>query len=676
MPIRITGMNSGLDTESIISEMVKAQKTKSENIKKKQTSLQWKQDAWKELNSKIFKLFNGTLSGMRFAADYSKKTTDVSDSSFATIVTSDKAMNTSQSLEIKQLAASGYMTGDTINGDVKSTSKLTELGIAEGSVISITAEGKTTDIKVTADMTVDGFVKQLQQAGVEASFDEKYKRLHIAAKKSGAANDFTITAGNSDGTEALKKLGILTYDDATMAEYEKYANMSDTDKNAWITAETKKRLDQYIARRTSLLETKTKQEEAIAKSKEAFQKEFNADIDDKLADPDYKTNLKSEIDTLKKKIEDAGENATQEDKDKLAKLQGEMSAVENYEKQKETLAATNTSLTDVEKNMTIGTDGAITASAELTAAVTGDLNAKIAEAQKITASGTPTGSNVQRTKGQDATIVLNGIEYKGDSNTFEINGLTITALKTTPAGEKVTLTTRQDTDGIYDKIKAFLAEYNALINEMDKLYNAESSKGYDPLSDEEKDEMTDSEIEKWEKKIKDSIMRRDSNLSTVSSAMKTVMLQGVDVGGEMMYLSDFGIETLGWFNSEENEKNAYHINGDEDDSAVSSKENTLKAAIAADPQKVADFFSGLANNLYTELDRQSRSIDGVRSFGKFYDDKRMQDEYNSYAEKIKKEEQKLTAMEDRWYNKFAAMETALARLQQNQSAISGLFGGM
>ena len=56
MPIRITGMNSGLDTESIISELVKAQKTKTDNIRKKQTSLQWKQDAWKELNSKVYKL--------------------------------------------------------------------------------------------------------------------------------------------------------------------------------------------------------------------------------------------------------------------------------------------------------------------------------------------------------------------------------------------------------------------------------------------------------------------------------------------------------------------------------------------------------------------------------------------------------------------------------------------
>lgn len=684
MPIRITGMNSGLDTESIISELVKAQKAKTENVKKKQTSLQWKQDAWKELNSKIYKLFNGTLSNMRFATDYSKKTTDVSDSSVASIITGDSAMNTSQTLEVSKLATSGYLAGAGIGvdadgkvvTDLTNSSKLTEMGVAEGSVISITTGGKTTDITITADMTFGSFTKKLQEAGVEASFDEKYQRFHIAAKKSGALNDFTITAGNSSGTDALSKLGIFAWDESSKAEYEKYINMTDAEKTAWKDAETQRRLNSYIGQRKSLLETKTKQEEAVAESKEAFRTEFKdkygdtVDIDDLLADANYKTNLQSEIDTLKANIESAGDSATQEDKDKLAKLQGEMSAVENYEKKKDELAATNTSITDVEQYMTISGDS-ITASDLLKTDVDAFLQEKIDTAADIVANP-PTG--VTKKSGQDAEIILNGITYKSDSNTFEVNGLTITALKETTG--PVTLTTRQDTDGIYDNIKNFLKEYNALINEMDKLFNSESTKGYNPLSDDEKAEMSDSEVEKWEKKIKDSILRRDSGLSTVSSAMKNIMLQGAEVNGERMYLSDFGIETLGWFTSEENEKNAYHINGDADDSAVSSKENTLKAAIAADPEKVAAFFSELSNNLYTELSNQSKGIEGVRTFGKFYDDKRMQEEYNSYAEKIKRQEQKLTAMEDRWYNKFAAMETALARLQSNQSAISGLFGGM
>lgn len=66
--------------------------------------------------------------------------------------------------------------------------------------------------------------------------------------------------------------------------------------------------------------------------------------------------------------------------------------------------------------------------------------------------------------------------------------------------------------------------------------------------------MSDSEVEKYETKIKDALLRRDSNLSTISSALKSIMSGGVDVNGKTMYLSDFGVETLGYFEAPDNEK--------------------------------------------------------------------------------------------------------------------------
>lgn len=670
MPIRITGMNSGLDTESIITELVKAQKTKAENVKKAQTKLSWKQDAWKELNSKIYKLFNGTISSLRFETSYSKKTTDISNSSIASIVSGSDAMNATQTLQVNELATSGYMTGAQISGDATKSSKLVDLGITEGSTITVTTAGTSKDITITSDMTISGFVTELQKAGVEASYDENNKRLHIAAKDSGADNDFTITASNSDGTNALSKLGILLYDDDSLAEYEKVANMTADEKQAAIDADVATRLASYISKRTSLLETQQTQQEAINTSKTDFTDKYGEDIDTALAN---KEDLKNEITDLQASIEAAGDAADEADKTRLTELQEKMAAIEKYEGQVSALDATNQSLADVEQYLDLSDLSNITASATLTAEVEASWDAKIATAQDIVNNGSLTGSDAHKTEGKDAKITLNGVVYEGSSNTFEINGLTITALQ--KSDEEVTLTTRQDTDGIYNLIKNFFKEYNTLINEMDSLYNADSASDYEPLTDDEKSELSDSEVEKWETKIKDSILRGDSNLSTVASAMKNIMLQGATVNGKQMYLSDFGIETLGYFSSEENERNAYHINGDEDDSSVSSKENSLKAMIASDPDTVVSFFSQLTQNLYTELNTQSKSVEGIRSFGSFYDDKRMKEDYADYTEKIQKQEDKLSALEERWYSKFSAMETALAKLQSNQSAISGLFGG-
>lgn len=669
MPIRITGMNSGLDTESIISELMKAQQTKVDNVKKQQTKLQWKQDAWKTLNTKVYSFFNTTLSNMRFATDYSKKTTDVSNSSYVSVVTGNSAMNSTQKMTIDQLAAPGYLTGGKLDGSYTKSSKLTDLGIEVGSSFSVSTNGKTTNIEVTEGMTISGLVTKLQNAGVDANFDEKNQRFYISSKKSGADNDFTITASNTAGVDALTKLKLLSGDELK-SEYEKYANMTEEEKQAAIETEVAKRLASYLSQQTSLTKSISDQEAAIEALKESYSGMYEGESIDSISSSD----LEDQISAIKARIEEIGEpeegsadaEELQEKMAELAALQTKKDYVDGYENAKTKLASTQASLDTVNSYITDGGD-----SGKIRTEVTADIEAEIQAAKDALDSGI-TDSGIVRITGKDAKISLNGVEYTSTSNVFEINGLTITV--TGGEGEEVILTTRQDTDGIYDMIKNFIKEYNSLINEMDALYNADSIKGYEPLTDDEKDEMSDSEVEAWETKIKDSILRGDSNLSSVASSLKNIMLAGTEVNGTKMYLSSFGISTLGYFSSAENERNAYHIDGDSDDSSTGTNEDKLKAAIAADPDSVITFFSQLSQNLYSNLNSLTARTD-LRSFGSIYDDKKMQEDYNNYTTKISDLEDKLQAMEDRYYNQFAAMETALAKLQSNQSAVTSLLGG-
>ncbi|TCL54016.1 flagellar hook-associated protein 2 [Kineothrix alysoides] len=668
MPIRITGMNSGLDTESIITELMKVQQTKVDKVKKQQTKLQWKQDAWKTLNTKVHSFFTGTLNNMRTASDYSKKTTDISNSSVASVVTSDSAMNATQKMTIKETAASGYLTGGQLNGSYTKSSKLTDLGIEEGSSFSVTVNGKTTDVTVTSGMTINQLLSNLQSAGVDANFDEKNQRFFISSKKSGVDNDFSLTASNSKGTAALEKLQILSYDTASLAEYKKYKDMDGdiTATQAAIDAEVTQRLTAYLSQRTTLTETLNKQQEQITTAENSYRSKYSEEISAQSSG-----GLDSLITAKKAEIESLKESGTEADlkiaTDELSELQEKKTYVDAYEKSKTSLASTQTSLDAIADY--VDEDG--NAKSTLITEATSKIEAKIQTAKDLIEGGM-TGSDAVRISGSDAVITLNGMEYKSTSNVFEVNGLTITVLGN--KGDEVTLTTRQDTDGIYDMIKKFIKEYNSLINEMDKLYNAESSKGYEPLTSDEKDEMSDSEVEEWETKIKDSILRGDSNLSTIASGLKSIMLGGVEVNGSKVYLANFGIETLGYFSSADNEKNAYHISGDADDSSVSTNEDKLKAAIASDPDSVIEFFSGLSQKLYTNLNSLTSSTD-FRSFGSIYDDKKMKEDYNNYTTKIKQMEEKLKAMEDKYYNQFSAMETALAKLQSNQSAVTSLLGG-
>ena len=504
MAMRMTGMVSGMDTESIIQELVSVKRTKVDDVKKKQTKLEWKQDAWKELNTKLKNLQSKYVSNMRFSTAYMKKTTKVSNSSAVSVITGENAVNGVQSLQVKQLAKTAYLTGAKMKsangGSLTALSKMSDLtggdSITGSGQIKIQAGSKEVSMNITADTTISDVMNQLKDAGLNANFDAKQQRLFVSAKESGEANDFRIVGLDSNGQAALSALGI---------------------------------------------------------------------------------------------------------------------------------------------------------------------------------SASSVGSS--KIDGQDAIIYLNKAEFTNSTNSFEINGLTITALNETKDGEDVTITTQDDTDGIYDMIKNFFKEYNSIINEVDKLYNADSASKYEPLTDEEKDALTDSEVEKYEKKIKDALLRRDSNLSSIRTKFTSTMSAGVEVNGKRMYLNDFGIDTLGYFTAADNEKNAYHIDGDPDDDSTSGNADKLKSLISSDPDTVVSFFSALNRELYSAMDGLSSAVQGYRTYGSFYDDKKMKSDYADYTTKIAEMEEKVNDYEDKWYKKFSKMETALAKMQSNSSAISGLLGG-
>lgn len=289
-------------------------------------------------------------------------------------------------------------------------------------------------------------------------------------------------------------------------------------------------------------------------------------------------------------------------------------------------------------------------------------------------------TDARKIDGCDSEIYLNGIKYTGSSNSYSINGLNITAQVVTDTDGKasdanaISITTSTDTQGIYDKIKDFLSQYNSLINEITSLYNADSAKGYEPLTDDEKDAMSDTEVEKWEQKIKDSLLRRDDNLESLMSAMTSAMSGAVEVNGKKMYLSNFGIKTLGYLNAPANQQNAYHIDGDEDDANSSGNADKLMTAITNDPDTVINFMQGLADNLYKSVHTKMQSS-SLSSIYTVYNDKEMASEYSDYTDLIKKWEEKLQDKEDYYYKKFSSMETALSKLNSQTSSLSGLFGG-
>lgn len=709
MALRLTGLMSGIDTESVIQELVAARQTKVDDAKKAQTKLSWKQDAWKALNTKLKNLQSKYLSVMRFSDSYSKRTTSVSNSSIVSVITGDNAVNGVQSLQVNQLAKTGYLTGAPIAGaddsELTALSKVGDIdgGLAAGEtgVITVTAGDKSVEITVNSETTISDLLTQIQDAGLNANFDAKQQRFFISSKESGASNDFSITASDANGDKALAALGLkvnLNSDEATLKEYQEYAGYFVSGDRTATLENMKSLIDGTVASRVNdyLEEYKT-----LASSKETAEKKIQ-EIEEKYKDDplssvdDYASQLEAkneEIAQLEEDMKSLSGDDLAEAEEKLKALKEEAEEITAKKMDAETLAAQQKSVSDIQDQMdeiekyvtiTEGVDGegnptySAVETAELRSEVEDSYYNKAKYASEVMSKhdeNDTTATGATKVSGQDAEITLNGAVFTNNTNVFEINGLTFTALSETKDGESVTITTQDDTEGIYDMIKDFLTEYNSIINEMDKLYNADSASGYEPLTDDEKDAMSESEIEDWETKIKDALLRRDSNLSSVSSALKSIMSAGIEVNGKTMYLSDFGISTLGYFEAADNEKNAYHIDGDADDEYTSANADKLLGMISSDPDTVISFFTQLSKNLYAEMTELSSSVDGYRSYGSFYDDKKMKEDYDDYTTQIAELEEKLADYEDKWYAKFAAMETALAKLQNNASAVTSLLGG-
>lgn len=682
MPMRITGMNSGLDTESIIAELVKAKSQKKVKLQKSQTKLEYKQDAWKTLNSKILNLYSKTINNMAFTTAYKQQKTSVSNETVASVITGKNAVNGVQELQVSSLAKSGYLTGAKLNGTYSKSTKLSEItgsGVASGEEVtfSVTVGSETRDIKLNGDSTINDVVNQLRNAGINANFDEKNQRLFVMAKTTGKDADFALTASTDGGFKALSALGINVMDPLTKAQYDIYAGFideSDPDAQVLIEKEVTRQAEELKSRILELNKTideHNKNISAFLKDKGYEDEDGNVDITS--LDTDYQQ-LLAQKEFLSTAREDETEEAKRAREDGLKKVENDIKAYDSYKEEQ-------TKLAQVEADKAAAEAKLENNNAAIRESVTADMKDKIDFAKKVV-SGQVSGftqttggdTAATRIEGINAEIFLNGAKYVSDSNNFEINGLTISVKKATDPGESVTLTTANDYDAVYDTIKNFLKEYNELINEMDKLYNAKIARGYEPLSDEEKDAMSDRDIDKWEDTIKESILYRDSTLSEISNIFKMAMMSGFEVNGKTMYLSDFGINKLGYFNAADNERNAYHIDGDPDDVNTMGNSDVLKSMIASDPDTVVSFFTQLSKKLYADIGERMKSND-YSSYNKVYNDKQMQKEYDSYTSKIAEQEKKITAAEDKYYKQFGAMETALAKLESKSNAIAGLLGG-
>lgn len=293
------------------------------------------------------------------------------------------------------------------------------------------------------------------------------------------------------------------------------------------------------------------------------------------------------------------------------------------------------------------------------------------------------------TAGVNASVVIDGIAASRATNSFSVDGVTYALLKADPGVEK-TISLTRDVDSTYNSIKSFVDKYNEVISKTNSVLTEKYDRDYQPLTDEMKAAMTEDEIKKWETKAKTGLLKNDSILQSIVSDMRKALYDSVSgvTGG----LSSIGITTGSY-----DEKGKLNID-----------EAKLKEAIRNSPDKVMDLFSkesdiryspnlspeesaaryrenGLMNRLYDIIQnniRTARDSDGKKGvllekaglagdaseFSNYY-----YDEIQDYAEKIRAMNGKLTAIENRYYAKYTALEKAISRMNNQSGYITSMF---
>ena len=511
MPLRLSGLISGMDTEAMVAELMKAQRQRTTKLENKVTTLDWKQEKWKALNTKIYSFYTGSLSKLRFQGNYNTKAVSTTADSLVTVTANNNAVDGTHTLKVKQLASSQYVTGDTLEKDnITRNTLLSDLDFATDDNNTITIKGSkgTVDLKVESTTTVGNFIDSLKSAGINASYDSTQKRFFLSSQSSGVENAFELKAST---TGSLEKLGL------------------------------------------------------------------------------------------------------------------------------------------------------------------GDITKKVVDGNTIIETSN---TEVKVVNPADAIVYYNGAELKGATNTISANGLTLqlkgitSGLTTSDTADDqvINLNVSRDTKAAYDMIKNFVKGYNELLKEMNDSYYAEAAKGYSPLSEEQKEAMTDSQIEKWEDKIKNSLLRRDSSLISVMNSMKGDLTGNVTIDGKNYALSNYGIGTLDY-----TEKGLLHIDGDSEDAKVSGNADKLMKALSENPDQVVKVFSSLAETLYQSLTDKMKSTT-LRSALTVYNDKEMVNTQRDQKDKLKQLEAKLATLESKYYKQFSKMESAMAELNSKSSSLASMLG--
>ncbi|MED1603088.1 flagellar filament capping protein FliD [Alkalihalophilus marmarensis] len=612
--MRMGGLASGMDTEQIMRDLMRAERMPVDNMVKQRQVVEWQMDAYREVNRKFNEFRNKMVDQFILtSANLSAKRVTSSNSSLVSATASANSGNVSLRIsQVKELArAESNFSAGRISGEEKvDTSKALKDQKFDQAIVWKDGAVKTENIRVSSSSSTISFAQGVE--GLKAAEDtvvkiggKEYKTVTSAdlveneegTPRALASNEVLVSHEGNSGTLTFAD-GVTIPSGAQVSvtyiteggEDEVYTTSSITTFNR----DGKEIRDTFVIKGTETLS-------------QVFQKINRSNVG-------VSAFYDSHSDQVSMTRKDTGINNKAENG---AEMIFEGAFFQNALKLDET--------------------------------------------------------SDKRQPAKNAEFTINGMPTERQTNTFTIDGVTITLRGKTE--EEVSLNVSTDTDKVFDTIKGFVDQYNELLDFVNGKLTEERYRDYKPLTDEERDAISEKEAERWDERAQSGMLRNDRMIQSVMDRMRTDIYGMVsnNLGSDYNQLSAIGITT----SRDYNERGKLEIN-----------EDRLRQAIERDPAGVAAIFNsdgptsgekGIIRRMRETLTSGIDSISGRAGGmgGKVANHQfTLGREIESINNRITNFERRLQQVEDRYWRQFTAMEKAMQQANaQAESLFAQLYGG-
>ena len=652
--LRFSGLATGLDTDQIVSDLMKAERIPLNKLYQRKQLAEWKRDAYREITNLLrgfkdeYMNYLKPSSNMLSSASYKKFSVSVVDSvtgNQSTVVSVSGGVDASagtHTITVTRMAtADKAVSGGGVTKALESAAEISAEDIAainagNAKNIRISAGGATRNITLSTSYTdVQSLVDDLQ-----AKVDTAFGGGKIAVSKVAVGEGEGIRFDAANGT-----VGKITLYQGTSGDGLQYLHFSSGSSN-------RLNVNLSLAQLADSFATPLTFGGGLGEEKLRFS------INSKEFTFDSSQTLLSVMNTI---------NADSGAKVKIA-----------YDEMTDKFTITAAQLGEG-NNIVIGSQTYGNFFSDSSESVSGAVKIDIDNVIVVAHGGQ---------EGVDADVTIDGQRILRSSNTVTLNGITYTLLRESESEQTVTL--NADVEAVYNNILNFVNKYNEIIGKINEKISEEYNRDYLPLTQEQKEAMKDDDIEKWEKKAKTGLLRNDRILEKIIRDMRKAMYEAVDT----LQLSSVGITS-----------DVYSARG-----KLVINETKLKQAIQNDPDGVMALFSrqsssyptyrrtltpeemavryseeGLAYRLYDIIEeyastlRNSAGKKGIllEKAGLAGDVSEYTSGYyreiSGYDSKIKEITEKLIRKEENYFKKFSELEKIISKMNVQSNWIAAQF---